>query len=36
VKVGTAASQVGIDEDRGSVVSKGSIGKQVVPSLLPS
>lgn len=39
VKVGTAASQVkgGVDEDRGSVVSKGSVGNQKqVPSLPPS
>jgi len=27
VKVGTAASQANNEEDRGSVVSKGSVGK---------
>lgn len=39
VKVGTAASQGkgAVDEDRGSVVSKGSVGNaKQVPSLLPS
>jgi hypothetical protein len=39
VKVGTAASQGkgGVDEDRGSVVSKGSVVNQKqVPSIPPS
>ena len=39
VKVGTAASQGkrGVDEDRGSVASKGSVGNQKqVPSIPPT